>query len=209
MQHRRMHQAGITRLAGTGHGMRRRLGINLGRDRAGKPPIMPQRVQRSLVAAGHQLQRAVFHGHIIEEDEHSHHVHIGVRIEGKILMIFHLGARTGKLQIHLRGIEFDVGREDRRCQIERRVILCHRPEIIIHIDRRRHPPQRRRLGRMHIRLHIETRAAVQHSAIGAGMVARLSRPPVKHSGQRRHLVRRDGVLHHHIAVTVKISDQIG
>ena len=87
-----MHQAGITRPTGTGHGIRRRHLLDLARHRTGEPPLMPQRVKRTLVASRHQLQRAVFHGHVIEEDQHRHHVHVGVRIERKILMIFHLGA---------------------------------------------------------------------------------------------------------------------
>ena len=41
------------------------------------------------MASWHQLQRAIY-GDIIKKNQNRHHVHIGMRIEGKILMIFDL-----------------------------------------------------------------------------------------------------------------------
>src|SRR3546814_9006008 len=61
--------------------------------------VLEQAVDRPLVGAGHHHQAAILLGHLVQHQQGGDPVVVGVRRIGAVLVVGHLGVRTGQFHV--------------------------------------------------------------------------------------------------------------
>ena len=197
-----MQQAGGTRRPVAGHRLSGRIVHHVRSHRAGEHPVVPVLVHRTPVAARNYLQWPVLQGHVVQEDQDRNQVVVGVGLVQEVLVEPDGGGRPGLLGVDLGVVELDVGANQLRRSIDHPGIAHHVEVDVGHLDRRGHPPEGGRFGRM-ARLDVEAGPTVDRGPPRPPMRAAIGDPVGEDLLQGGQVFGCYGVGHHHIAIAVE------
>ena len=123
-----MHEDDRARRARNRHGQRL---IDRFSNPALKKAVSAVRQQLALMAAGDDLQTAVFNGGVVEVKEDAHRAAMGQRVVGKVLVPLNGRADAGRFHVDLAVVKDQVRAEQGRDRVEQPLRFGERPENLV------------------------------------------------------------------------------